>query len=407
MRTSVGAAFHIRSSVGLNFNDGEIQENKEAQPIITDEAIQNIMGNDEIKYYNASNSGYIKSDAVEFIPGVEDTADNNMGQVEALTYSALDSAFREKTLELTEGRHITKNDENAILISEELAAYNNLSVGDKLIFTHAMLDVEGSNYVDGIRDKTAYIEAEIIGIYKIMKPQGNAGLQPTAGLLANQIYSDHSFLINLHMADKGCYMDGASFFIGDPINLDAIVSEVKSQDSIDWDKFFIRKDDFNYEKIESGLQTIQNLVTILLVCVSVVSLAVLMLILALRIRNRIHEAGMLLSIGLSKKEIVGQFIAEVAVVAIIAFVCSYFAAGFVAGTVENNVLADMHIGQVAEQVVETGLQAGTAQAAYLSMAVMETIFIYISQFMVITAAVLLSSLAVIRLKPREILSKMS
>jgi len=72
-------------------------------------------------------------------------------------------------------------------------------------------------------------------------------------------------------------------------------------------------------------------------------LAVLSLVLVFWVRGRLHEIGILLSIGTSKRQIIGQFLAELA---IIAAVSSVFA---------------LAIGSVASSQISTALTAQTDQ----------------------------------------------
>jgi ABC-type antimicrobial peptide transport system permease subunit len=392
MRTAVGAAFHIRAST-------------EKQAVISEQAVQGIMSNGKLKYYNGRNSGYAKG--LQFMPGAYNTDENNMGQVSANNYSALHPHFQEKILELVEGRHITPNDENVVLISETLALLNGLSADDAVILSPAELAQKDGDFIDALKDSKTAVEVKIIGIFKELEPQSDAAYQPTAGLRSNMIFSDHAFLAALELANKGEYTGGVSFYIQDPLYLDAVVEEVKQTDLIDWDSFFIRKDDFNYEKISTGLRTIQNLIKTLLVCVSVVSGAVLILILAMRMRGRIHEAGILMSLGITKKEVLGQFVAEVAVVAVIAFMCSYFAAGYVSGMVESGILDNLQVVQIKEQALQTGLSGNSALTTLLTMPIGITTLICACSMAVIVMSALLSSLAIIKLKPREIFAQMS
>ena len=395
MRTAVGAAFHIRSS----------NMTGEKQAIITEQVIRQIMEKGNIKYYNGRNSGYAKG--LQFIPGAYHTDENNMGQVSANNYTALHSNFQEKVLELIEGRHITPNDENVVLISETLALLNSLSVGDMVTLSPAELAQKDGDFIDKLKNSQTAVEVKIIGIFAELEPQVDAAYQPTAGLRANLIFSDHAFLAELGLANKGEYEDGVSLYIQDPLYLNNVVDEVQQTDLIDWSSFFIRKDDFNYEKISAGLQTIQNLIKTLLACVSVVSAAVLILILIMRMRGRVHEAGILMSVGISKKEILGQFFAEVVVVAIIAFACSHFAASFVSARVESGILDNMKVVQIEEQTLQTGLSGNIALVTLLTMPFTVTAAIYACLLTVITASALLSSLAIIKLKPREIFARMS
>jgi ABC-type lipoprotein release transport system permease subunit len=322
MRTAVGAAFHIRP-VGIG-------------GVITEQAIGQIMAGDKIKVYSGRNSGYAKG--LEFIPGAYHTSENSMGQVFANHYSALHPHFQDKVLELTEGRHITPDDESTVLISETLAALNGLSVGDMVTLSPAELAQEGDVFIDALKDSRTTTTAEIIGIFKETQPQADAAYQPTAGLRANMIFSDHALLTALGLSHAGEYTGGVSFYIGDPLYLDDIIKEVEQTDTIDWDSFFIRKDDYNYEKIAAGLSTIQNLIKTLLICGSCVSAAVLSLMLTLRIKGRTNEVKILTSIGVSRKEITAQFVAEILLVGIIALVCAYFAAGFFSARIETEIL---------------------------------------------------------------------
>lgn len=400
MRTKVGAAFHIRSSVDI-YAQGNTADIKPSA--ITEEAIQTIMKNDNLKYYNGRNSGYAKG--LQFLPGTDHTDESNMGQVSANHYSALHSHFSDHVLELIEGRHITPSDKNVVLISETLAALNGLSVGDTISLSPARLSQEDGKFIDTLRDTEITAEAEVVGIFRDLEPQGNAQVPPTAGLRANLLFSDHTLLVTLQQENEGEYTGGVSFYIQDPLHLNAVVDEVQQTGLIDWDSFFIRKDDFNYEKISAGLQTIQNLIKTLLICVSVVSVAVLILILAMRMRGRIRETGILMSVGVAKRAILGQFLAEVVITCIVAFVCSYFAAGFLSGRVESGILKSLQVVQIEEQVLQTGLVDSSASAMLLTMPISKTLAIYACLLIVIAASACLSSLTIIKLKPREILSK--
>ncbi|MDR0896808.1 MAG: ABC transporter permease [Oscillospiraceae bacterium] len=381
MRMAVGAAFHIRPA--------------QAQGVITGQAVQQVMAGDKLKHYNGRNSAYAKG--LAFMPGAYHTDESNMGQVSANHYTALHPHFQDKLLALAEGRHITPSDEQVVIISETLAALNGLSVGDRIALSPAELAEQDGVFMDALKDNPTKATAQIIGIFKEIEPQADAAYQPTAGLRANMIFSDHALVAALGLAKAGEYTGGVSFYMQDPLYLDAVVEEVKQMDAIDWNSFFIRKDDFHYEKISAGLLTIQNLIKTLLVCVTAVSVAVLMLLLAMRMRGRIHEAGILLSVGIPKKEILGQFIAEVAVTAMVAFACAYFAAGYISGRVESSILNHLQVVQIEEQALQIGL----------IMPPLITALIFACLVVVVVTSALLSSLPIIQLKPRAIFAQMS
>ena len=102
-----------------------------------------------------------------------------MGKVTALRFSALAPNFTDETAALVEGKHITNTDNGKILISEPLANANQLSVGDTLTLSHARLGESDGAYIDEIPVKTAYVQVEVSGIYKLNTP--DTSMKPTAG----------------------------------------------------------------------------------------------------------------------------------------------------------------------------------------------------------------------------------
>jgi putative ABC transport system permease protein len=153
---------------------------------MTDENINNIVDliGSDLRGYNTESDGYAKGEQIQFIVGIGDNEDSNMGKVTAVRDSSLMDQFLNSEWKLLQGRHITSSDRNKILISKELADYNNLKVGDSLKLTHAKLGVNDNEYYDVIPEKTAFTTVEIVGIYKTLI-QSSEGSSPTAGLSVN------------------------------------------------------------------------------------------------------------------------------------------------------------------------------------------------------------------------------
>lgn len=307
MRSNIGAAFYIRPYAQMTMENGAVSQ--ESAPTISQQSIQEVLAAaaGQVKAYNTEHYGYAKSDRLHFLPGSGDNQSSNMGQITAVRNSNLTDVFLNEGYSLLAGRHIQPEDENKILISAELAAENSLEVGDVLTLTHAGFDQEDGAYVDTIPEKTAFADVEIVGIFQC----GNAADgpdTPTPGKAANHIYSDSHLLVHLQEQQEGVYEGEIACYIADPLELDALLERVKAVDSIDWENHILRENDFQYEQIAGQLQNLQNLAVALISIASAVSVAILMLILMIRIRGRIHEAGIYLSIGKSKLEIVGQFI---------------------------------------------------------------------------------------------------
>lgn len=403
IRESIGAAFYLRARTGVVSNGNGKMEIAENHIRITDNEIKRIQSCGDIACQNPINYGYSKGEHITFIPGDRHTEDNNMGQVTALNYSALETGFVDEVLSLATGRHITETDTGSILISSALASANNLTVGDKINMTSAELGEADGEYIDVWPDERKSAEATIVGIYDIL--QQDVTSVPTAGRQENHIYASLDILIQLGESEPSVYTGEVDFFVTDPQSLDQIVSQTQQMQEIDWKTHFIRTNDFQYSKIADGLLSLGNLIKILLVCVSVVSASILTLILTLRIRGRIPEAGILLGAGIPKREIIFQFLLEVITVTVAAFLISYAVSFGIIHTLENRLLADFNPNLINGAILQNGTNNAATIDSYLSLGMGKTLLIYVCQVAVVSVSVLFASASVLKLKPREILTK--
>jgi len=245
----------------------------------------------------------------------------------------------------------------------------------------------------------------IVGIYDIL--EADANVTATAGRQENRIYASIDVLTQLAASEPSVYTGEVGFYVTDPKTLDEIVSKVQRIEEIDWKTHFIRTNDFQYSKISDSLTSLGDLIKILLACVSIVSAAILTLILTLRIRGRIPEAGILLGAGIPKGEIIKQFLLEVLSVAATAFLFSYAASFGISHNLGNHLLADFHPNLINAAALQNGMSDAVGIDSYLTLGIGKTLLIYGCQLIVVVLSVLLSSASILKLKPREILTKMS
>lgn len=405
IRGALGAAFYLRASTGVVSDENGEMTVTENHIRITDNEIKRIQNCGNIAYYNPINYGYAKGGQLTFIHGEKHTEDNNMGAVTALRYSALETDFVDEVLALAAGRHITEADTNAVLISSEVAAVNGLSVGDKIVLSSSELGEADGEYIDVWSGKRKEAVVTIVGIYDIL--EADANVTATAGRQENRIYASIDVLTQLAASEPSVYTGEVGFYVTDPKTLDEIVFKVQQIDEIDWKTHFIRTNDFQYSKISDSLTSLGDLIKILLACVSIVSAAILTLILTLRIRGRIPEAGILLGAGIPKGEIIKQFLLEVLSVAATAFLFSY-AAGFgISHNLGHHLLADFWPNLINAAALQNGMSDAVSIDSYLTLGIGKTLLIYGCQLIVVVLSVLLSSASILKLKPREILTKMS
>ena len=155
------------------------------------------------------------------------------------------------------------------------------------------------------------------------------------------------------------------------------------------------------------LTSIGDLVKILLVLVSVVSAAFLTLLLTMRMRGRMQEAGILLAAGIPKRQIIAGFLFEVLLVTIIALILSYIVSFGVTSFWGHSLFGELQPNLLNDETLTTGMNSGIQIENYLKLSVMDTSLIYLCQITVIIASAFISSIMIMRLKPKEILSKIS
>lgn len=401
LRSNIGAAFYVRPYEQFIGDNGELTSR--GTPVVSQAAIDEVKeaAGNELKAYNTEHYGYARGENLSFIPGTGHTEDNNMGKVTSVRTSELIEDFLNGDIVLTEGRHIQPGDKNKILISREIAEQNHLKIGDILNLTHADFSVENGVYVDAIKEKTAFTKAEIVGIYQI-KNNSDDTLSPTAALSVNRIYADSQLLVNLEEQEQGIFEGEISFFIADPLHLEEIIKKVEAISSIDWKNHILVDNDFQYSKIAGQLYNIQKLVLTLIVIASVLSMVVLMLILTMRIRGRMQEAGILLAVGKRKTEIIGQFSVEAIILLLIGFLLVLILATPLSAAL-NHIL----FGSLLSETPLGTLQTGGRTVNYLQPNLLHVLILFGGELAAFILTVIMSSGAILSLKPKEILSKMS
>ena len=96
--------------------------------------------------------------------------------------------------------------------------------------------------------------------------------------------------------------------------------------------------DSSVEAVTAPLQNMNRLVSLLILLAVVVGGIVLYLVLASRVRERMGESGILLSLGFSKGNILAQHLTEALLLAVLAFSLSVPVSGLVAEAAGNQLL---------------------------------------------------------------------
>ena len=398
---------------------------------LTQEMIDLILQMDGIKSCDADTQSNVWPNLEIFKGNVPLKGELNNSVYARTVYSSETNAFfTSQKVQLIEGRHITNAEKHSAIISKELADKNGLKIGDSFSI------------------KADYkVEIKIIGVYEILKPDSAFENIATYAKIENQIFVDYYTLQEL-FRDTPVGFISAKFSVDDPANLEKIVKEVRENSEIDWQAFTLTTDNTEYQEAAAPFQKLQSLVTSIIWVIALVSGIILALILTMWGRSRIHETGVFLSFGIGKGKIVSQYLTEILMIAVIAFSLSFFASNAVANQLANKLMespsSDENLSNDKDVVLdikddygldlddvqvtmkddseistsqneqditppETDVSVDIAETEqiHVSVDIFDMLQLYLIGIAIITVSVIVSSGTVMRLKPKEILSKMS
>lgn len=335
----------------------------------------------------------------------------NFADLDGMTDSSLDNKFISGVIELAKGRHITKEDTQKVLVHEEFAKLNNLKLNDKIyVQASALASVPTSESTS--KEKIAL---EIVGMFSGSN-MDRATME--SELVENAIITDIETIKTLNGYDDetALYQD-AKFYVNDPKELSSILEKVNEL-PIDWTNYQIAESANDYPSLTGSLDSMDGLINKMLIGIVVISAIILSLVLAFWINGRIHETGVLLSLGVSKISIIAQYVAELLMIAVVSFGLSYFSGQAIAQNIGDSMVQQAGEAGTADFQQNLGnMQFGadpdsstvtkTLESIDVSITLAEMGYVWLIGGLIILLSVGISSIFIIRLKPKEILSKMS
>ena len=376
---------------------------------ITDEDIQKIMSIDGIKAYNGLGDGSVFAKDFSFISGFSFGAGSDYSRLPSVTDSEYFNFFTRKAFQLVEGRHIKEGDDHVVLISTAIAEKNALKLGDTIT---VQCCYDSGTYPD--------VSLTIIGIYAY---EADNEFNTTSTDKRNRLIIDHKAMQEIMQRDVIQYDNGVDFYVDDPREMEKIASQIKALD-LDWDSFTLTMDNSAYEAVASPLTAMQNLIVWLIVGCVAVSVGILILILSMWIKQRRHETGILLSVGISKSRIILQYTVEVLMIAIVAFGLSFFTSSLISQGVsdlifhqvsESQPLPEIELPDDGTEYLDITGQyipydtsnVETLESVQVDVSPDYLLYIYIFGTLLIAFSVSAASISVIQMKPKKILSQMS
>ncbi|WP_237036920.1 ABC transporter permease [Mediannikoviicoccus vaginalis] len=311
----------------------------------------------------------------------------NIMAVEGATSTKRNVLFSSGVFTIKEGRHIEKGDVNKVLVHEEFAKKNNLKLHDKI----------GLEFVElGKVDSNKEEQFEIVGIFSGKKQEMYTGM--SSDFSENNIFVDYEGAQSaIGRSGDSKIVNKVSLFSETADKMESAMDKIKEID-VTWEDYNLEKDSNAFEEALESVTGIKHIIKIMTYAIMIGGVVVLSLILILWLRERIYEIGILLSIGVSKAKIVGQFILELLFISIPATVFSLLFGNIMLSQIIGGFINSEGAGAVTDSMLKSGNFAESLITFLQSYGLLLSIIIL---------SVLIASLMILIKKPKKILSKIS
>ena len=302
---------------------------------------------------------------------------SNLLMMNGITSTKNNIDFKSEVLKLEKGRHIEENDKNKIMIHEKFAELNNINLGEKI-----KLSQEGKT-----------LELEIVGIYSGEKTNTFSGL--SSDFIENTVYIDYKSSQELSNLIANNKVTSVEYGVEDPTKLDDVI---KAVEDLGINNLMVSKSNKNYELVISSVESITKITNMIRIGSVVVGVVILSLILMFWVRERTYEIGILLSLGISKVNLVLQFIVEVILVTIFGLM---IALGIEIATIKY--LAS-NVGSIFSEELPKSIADELMKMSVNGIDIVNLVIVMIA---IVFISVVVALLPILKMKPKKILTNIN
>jgi len=303
LNTTVGSiSKNLYKDVNFGFTIESIDKSNKEIEKDTLKKINEVAGVNEKNYLYAKSVNVVDKKVVQENQNITITEEmknkSNLVMMNGITSTKNNIDFKSEVLKLEKGRHIEENDQNKILVHGKFATINNLNLGDKI-----KLEQNGKT-----------VEFEVVGIFSGEKTNNFEGL--SSDFIENTVYTDYNSSQELLNYSTSNRVTSVEYGVNNPTNLDDIIRNVEN---LGINNISVSKSNKNYELITSSVESVTKLTNLIRIGSVIVGVVILSLVLMFWIRERLYEIGILLSLGISKINLILQFVVETLMVTIFGF----------------------------------------------------------------------------------------
>jgi len=312
-------------------------------------------------------------------------------------------------------------DSNSILIGEEFAKTNNLDIDSKIRIVAAV------HSDDSVRERT--YELNVVGILqydsKNTNPQNsdkdiqleNALAQATFQntlLVPNSITKEiNEFLVGDTISNNNANLLTSTpvFILKSPYDLKSFIDEETS--NLPNRSYFVSDYD-NIEKSISSTTILKNIASVSFITMTILSIAVLSLVVVLFLINRKQEFGIYKALGEKKYKTVAQVALEMCLIGLVGFILAISTSSFMADNISTSILKNTQITTTETQNVSTSdivpyLDDSAINDNYIAnnyhirISFRNVAYVMVIGLMTMLVASVGPSIYILRLKPKNIL----
>lgn len=327
-----------------------IEENyleSEDRVVLSDDIVKSIGSSQYVKDYKYYYDYYLQSKGLKL-----NNNDIQMKDEEMIAYLEIKGAGSSKldlvengTLKIIEGRLFNtaeiKNASNVIVISKEIAEYNNLNIGDKLTL--------GNNII--VSDKNQFIseDYEIIGIFEAKKEyerDATGELIEMANNYLDVMFMPNDAIKNIH---EKITLEAKKNNLNPYDSFHAVVRYVlRNVDDLDYFKnenmnllpkgFVFADNSENLTSLSAPVENMKDISNIIVYASIFTSIIVIGLISILFCKERKQEMGIYLALGERKIRIAMQILLETLIISFIAITISIYTGNIIAKNMSDTII---------------------------------------------------------------------
>lgn len=233
-------------------------------------------------------------------------------------YAYIDGVKNE-SITIKDGTYFDEDSTDSAMISYEFAELNGLSVGDTFTLKNAYTETA--------------ITLTVIGIYDTSEDRADANTiymntETAAKFLSTDDYNDGNYDVS-----------DVNFYMNDSEKADEFVEKINEDySSLAENNLKVAVDTSEYDSISGSIESVGSFANTILIIVIVAAIIIVTLIVMINVKDRRYEIGVLMSLGASKKNVIGQIITELLMVGTLGFALASVTGTVFAGTLGNSIV---------------------------------------------------------------------